>query len=50
MSAEFRQYVTDSGVNFDRITVDQKRQWRIAFDQTKKQPAGLIIGLIIIEN
>ena len=28
---EFREYVSNSGVDFDTLTIDQKRQWRETF-------------------
>eukprot|EP01031_Cornospumella_fuschlensis_P029885 gene29885-36082_t len=43
MSEEFKQYVTDSGVNFDAPSSDEKRQWRESFDKSlllRQQPAG----------
>mmetsp|Transcript_13434 Transcript_13434/g.18196 ORF Transcript_13434/g.18196 Transcript_13434/m.18196 type:complete len:328 (-) Transcript_13434:106-1089(-) len=35
---EFRDYVTNSGVNFDILTIEQKREWRETFDRSR-QPA-----------
>jgi len=45
MSQEFRDYVTSSGVDFDILTIEQKREWRETFDKSRPpapapQPAG----------
>mmetsp|Transcript_26831 Transcript_26831/g.38322 ORF Transcript_26831/g.38322 Transcript_26831/m.38322 type:complete len:171 (+) Transcript_26831:68-580(+) len=32
---EFRDYVTNSGVNFDILTIEQKREWRETFDRSR---------------
>eukprot|EP01031_Cornospumella_fuschlensis_P032982 gene32982-39888_t len=34
MSEEFKKYVTDSGVNFDALSQEEKRQWRESFDKS----------------
>ena len=32
---EFRDYVTNSGVDFDILSIEQKRQWRETFDRSR---------------
>ena len=33
---EFSEYVTNSGVDFDTLTVEQKRNWRETFDRSRQ--------------
>jgi ABC-type Fe2+-enterobactin transport system substrate-binding protein len=33
--AEFRNYVVSSGVDFDALSIEQKRQWRETFDKSR---------------
>ena len=54
---EFRDYVTNSGVNFDILTIEQKREWREMFDRSRPDqgnypiiPLLLISLAIFIEN
>jgi hypothetical protein len=39
---EFREYVSNSGVNFDGLSNEERRQWRETFDRSRQhqQPAG----------
>jgi hypothetical protein len=32
---DFRNYVTDSGVNFDELSNDKKGEWRERFDKSR---------------
>ena len=33
---EFREYVTNSGVNFDGLSDDKKKEWREQFDRSRQ--------------
>ena len=37
---EFSDYVTNSGVNFDILTIEQKREWRETFDKSRALAKG----------
>ena len=39
---DFKKYVTDSGVIFDQLTNNEKREWRESFDKSKNNNAGEI--------
>ena len=41
----FRNYVANSGVDFDTLTVDKKREWRVTFDN---RPQGKSTHLFYI--
>ena len=46
---EFREYVESSGVNFNVLTNEEKRQWRETFDKSKNSaasPSGIFIFII----
>jgi hypothetical protein len=47
---EFREYVTNSGVNFDGLSDDKKREWRESFERIRQAvpPAGKDAIQIII--
>jgi hypothetical protein len=46
---EFREYVANSGVNFDGLSNDEKRQWRESFDRSRQpqHPAGKLTFKIL---
>ena len=37
---EFCDYLTNSGVNFDILTIEQKREWRETFDKSRALAPG----------
>jgi hypothetical protein len=42
---DFKNYVTESGVNFDGLSDDKKREWRETFDKSKGK---FFLGLYVI--
>jgi hypothetical protein len=46
---EFREYVSNSGVNFDGLSNEERRQWRETFDRSRQhqQPAGKLTFKIL---